>query len=162
MMFSLNLTNNIWSLICISFTQTLYSFSELLSNPKKSNTNPVVIPYNLTVSQHISHDMWRVPKWSGLQWRPASVLFQRRWKTHTLDLLLCLITSYSMATSKKKSMRLNFHIYIDLNYFGPRGLNKLQSGSRGVALFFSSFTGIWFNCIEVRRKREMGKTASGT
>ncbi len=90
-----------------------------------------------------------------------SVLFQHRWKTHTLDLPLCLITSYSMATSKKKSMRLNFHIYIDLNYFGPRGLNKLQSGSRGVALFFSSFTGIWFNWYRgVLQKRE-GKNSLG-
>lgn len=102
--------------------------------------------------------------WSDLvysAWRPASVLFQRRWKTHTLDLPL---SNYLIQHGNfKKSTRLNFHIYIDLNYFGPRGLNKLQSGRRGVALFFSSFTGIWFNWYRgALQKREMGKTASGT
>ncbi len=62
---------------------------------------------------------------------------------------------------KKKSMRLNFHIYIDLNYFGPRGLNKLQSGSRGVALFFSSFTGIWFNWYRGALQKRDGKNSLG-
>ncbi len=58
-------------------------------------------------------------------------------------------------------MRLNFHIYIDLNYFGPRGLNKLQSGSRGVALFFSSFTGIWFNWYRGAPQKRDGKNSLG-
>lgn len=82
-----------------------------------------------------------------LEWRP-------RLRSHiselTLDLLLCLITSYTKSVwgkviLHKKNQEVELSYIYDLNYFGPRGFNKLQSGSRGVALFFSSFTGIWLN-----------------
>lgn len=63
---------------------------------------------------------------------------------------------------KKAKVELSYiYIYIDLNYFGPRGLNKLQSGSRGVALFFSSLLGFGSIGIKVRCKRERRKNSLG-